>query len=284
MNAESFIQEFQSSQDTPQSFSAIYEAFQGYQRFVLGALKELHRICEKNGIPYQLAYGSLLGAVRDRGQIPWDYDIDVFVPFCEKDRLIKALQNELDPDFYIMCPEVDPKCRHYFMRIAPKGYSSDILHVDVFYVIGAPDEEPSKFGKRILDLVRIRFIKRIHVNLEAHHNPKLAVRRMLQRVKYAFKPLRKIDDAFYSLCSQYDVRTAKNQLALDEWLDRQVLDPKIWDTVLLDTDVGTFRVASCYDELLTSMYGDYRKLAPLKDRVQEVLRSYQKIEFYNKHI
>ena len=48
---------------------------------------------------YQLAYGSLLGAIRDGGQITWDYDIDVFIPYEERGQLIEALNRDLKSEF-----------------------------------------------------------------------------------------------------------------------------------------------------------------------------------------
>lgn len=61
----------------------------------MDTLIEFHRVCEKSNIEYELAYGSLLGAIRDNGQIPWDYDIDVFVAFKDKERLIETLKKNL---------------------------------------------------------------------------------------------------------------------------------------------------------------------------------------------
>jgi hypothetical protein len=89
-----------------------------------------------------------------------------------------------------------------------------------------------------------------------------------------------INKEFRSMCTQIDFRASQKQIALDDWADRQVLDPKIWDTVLINTAAGEFRVAACYDELLTSMYGDYRKLPPLTERVNEFMRSYNRIMYF----
>ncbi len=88
MDSSQFVNEVLNSDICPEGFEAIYEGFQTYQSDVLKVLKEFHRVCEKNGVTYQLAFGSLLGAIRDGGQIPWDYDIDVIVPFEEKGKLM----------------------------------------------------------------------------------------------------------------------------------------------------------------------------------------------------
>ena len=60
----------------------------------LELMDELDRVCREQGITYFLAYGSLLGAVRHGGFIPWDDDIDVFMARPDFDRLIELALEE----------------------------------------------------------------------------------------------------------------------------------------------------------------------------------------------
>lgn len=280
MTIEEFQQELESS--SPGAMN-IYRQFKTYQEKVLLALCAFRDVCENNRIPYQLAYGSLLGAVRDSGQIPWDYDIDVFVPYCEKDHLIEVLKKELDDSYYFICPEVNPVCRHFFMRVTPKGYRSEAIHVDVFYVIGAPDEEPLEFGKKVLRLVRLRFAKLVYVRMETKGKPKKSIRWYLRKLKYLPISIKTISDEFHELCSRYDCYHSKNLMSIDEWLDRQILPNKIWQTELIETTNGSFRIASCYDELLTTMYGDYHKIPPLSARIDEFTHAYQRLRYFEEN-
>ena len=134
LNRLEFEQEVLKSDICPPNFEVIYKEFMNFQDEAIKTLNEFHRVCEKNGVRYQLAYGSLLGAVRDNGQIPWDYDIDVIVPYNEKDKLVQVLRNDLSDDFYFHCPEQDEKCRHFIMRLAPKGYKTTKLHKNNSYL------------------------------------------------------------------------------------------------------------------------------------------------------
>ena len=58
------------------------------QLFSLDILKDVHAFCEKEKIKYSLAYGTLIGAVRHQGFIPWDNDIDIIMPRPEYERFI----------------------------------------------------------------------------------------------------------------------------------------------------------------------------------------------------
>ena len=63
----------------------------------LGVLVEFDRICRANALTYYLAYGTLLGAVRHGGYIPWDDDIDVMMPRGDYDRLLEVFQTVAPP-------------------------------------------------------------------------------------------------------------------------------------------------------------------------------------------
>jgi lipopolysaccharide cholinephosphotransferase len=75
-------------------FTIKFKRFNEFQIKAVETLFFFHNVCEKYEIPYYLAYGSLLGAIRDGGQIPWDYDVDVQVPVKYADKLIEVLQIE----------------------------------------------------------------------------------------------------------------------------------------------------------------------------------------------
>lgn len=81
----------------------------------LEILDEFVRVCEKHGLRYYLAGGTLLGAVRHRGFIPWDDDIDVAMPREDYNRFAEISAQELAPQYFYQCPETDP---YYFLTYA----------------------------------------------------------------------------------------------------------------------------------------------------------------------
>ena len=76
---------------------------------ILSIMDEIDRICRKYNITYGLIAGSALGVVNYGGFIPWDDDIDIFVLRSDWDKFIKALDKELNDEFYYHCYEKDNK-------------------------------------------------------------------------------------------------------------------------------------------------------------------------------
>lgn len=67
---------------------------QEYKEIVLSVLVRIDRICRENGLTYMLCYGTLLGAVRHQGFIPWDDDVDIIMPREDYDALSRLIRAE----------------------------------------------------------------------------------------------------------------------------------------------------------------------------------------------
>ena len=74
----------------------------------LEIMDEIHRICTNNNIEYFLDSGSALGAVRHKGFIPWDDDIDVGMIRDQYDRFVDCCKTQLSPSFILQTQETDP--------------------------------------------------------------------------------------------------------------------------------------------------------------------------------
>ena len=81
---------------------------QKIQKLILYIANEVIRICDKNDIPYNITAGTLLGAVRHKGFIPWDDDFDFAMTRNDYERFLKACKKDLNTDiFFLQTAETD---------------------------------------------------------------------------------------------------------------------------------------------------------------------------------
>ncbi len=106
------------------------------QAFLLKMLKEIHAICEKHGIRYVLAGGTLIGAVRHGGFLPWDDDLDLYMVRSEWERFVEACKTDLPPNRSLQAPELDLRYCNTF----PRYVSTDTTAIHAHQVL---DESPA---------------------------------------------------------------------------------------------------------------------------------------------
>ena len=79
------------------------------QLVLLSMLKDVDKICKKHDIHYLLFSGSVLGAVRHQGFIPWDDDLDIAIHRDQYSQLLKALQEDLPEQYVVQCFDLDER-------------------------------------------------------------------------------------------------------------------------------------------------------------------------------
>lgn len=280
MNSTDFINELKASDLYTDGFEKTYAEFQYFQKLANDTLNEFHRVCEENGIPYQLAYGSLLGAIRDNGQIPWDYDIDVWVPYSAKDKLVRVLEKNLAAKYYFYCPDSDKKCRHFMMRLTPVGFKSEVLHVDVFYTVEVPKELKyrEEFRKELLNLFNNRYYKLVKVDRESFWLSDI-IRCYYMKAILGLKSVKSLDKMFKKLCEESLGFKSNLSVSIDsDIMKRTFQTDKLWDTKIIELPSGNYRISKNYDYILREIYNDYTKIFPLEDRLREMMRTYKNIK------
>lgn len=240
----------------------------------LNVLKEVHSFCEKNNIKYYLTFGTLLGAIRHNGFIPWDDDIDIFIEREDYERFIKTFESngcyclsklnfkEYPFDFAKVCDsntiKIEPTRFHKTKKF---GIDIDVFPLDYYY-------EPN-FDKKVSK--KWRFYRNLwNVSSVDYHFSNFFKRIAFVIVQFFAKPftyysLRRIDKILHKksndapvgyitgFCVSERIRTYKL-----EWFENRELH---------SFEGGLFYIPSKYDELLSSIYGDYMKLPPEEKRV-----------------
>ena len=77
------------------------------QKVMLEILQEIHKICVENNITYWLEAGTLLGAVRHKGFIPWDDDCDISMPRADYEKFLKVARSKLPKDMFLQTKDTD---------------------------------------------------------------------------------------------------------------------------------------------------------------------------------
>ena len=97
------------------------EELRKVQLLELKVLKEIKRICTKHDIKYFLTGGTLIGAVRHKGFIPWDDDIDIAMMRPDYDRFLKIAPKELGPEYTLNCIQHDKKLGIFLSKVVLNG-------------------------------------------------------------------------------------------------------------------------------------------------------------------
>ncbi len=175
-------------------------------------LRCIDEICTRNDLVYYLVCGSVLGAIRHNGPIPWDYDIDITVPLPELSRFCEIMERELSSTQYRIVIPGDTKEKDNittFPRITLKGINPRKMHIDVFPQIGitSDKEEQVRFTEQLTKVKTLYRDKRV-----AYTNTGEWWKRLAKMTVMRFK-LRNVNaeeklEEFNNLCKKYPYEEA----------------------------------------------------------------------------
>ena len=169
-------------------------------------LRTIDGINTRRGLRYYLVCGSVLGAVRHGGPIPWDYDVDITVPLPELNHFCNVLEEELaDTPYRVVRPGDTsvPNNITTFPRVTMKNVNPRKMHIDIFPQIGITSdaEEQVRFTQRLTavkTLYRDKQVSRTNTGEWWKRLGKIAM-----RVKLAGVDSEKELAEFQSLCAKY---------------------------------------------------------------------------------
>lgn len=252
------------------------------QQVYLELLKEFDQVCSAHGLRYDLAGGSLLGAVRHGGFIPWDNDIDVCMPRPDYERML-ALRMEgklqLPPQRDLIMDRNDTFARHFgrfirmdVRRVTDMAEESDcpFIGMDIFPVDGLPSGKLA-FKWQCFQIKQLR--RFLLTSVEKTGTSRRGA--LAARIKDLYRPiLKKIGP--YRIARKLDKVCAKVSFEKAELVGAvtgMYGQKERWRKadMLPQTRLAFEDIQACafqnYDIYLTNLYGDYMRLPPEEKRV-----------------
>lgn len=236
-------------------------------------LDEVARICQENGLRYCLTGGTCLGAVRHRGFIPWDDDIDIIMPRKDYQKFIEITTTGDTGDFFLDYYLTNPTygrsfakyCKKNTLFIEPNGLKQAI-YVDIFYLDKVPGPEftaSSKLPGFIHKIDALTTVRREGLRGRDTKTRIIYYATRWMPVKWLFKWEIKLMTRFENTDSQYYINYGSPYNLVKETIKISEYEPY----AQLPFEGKLYNVPRNWDLYLSSIYGDYMTLPPENKRV-----------------
>ena len=230
------------------------------QMRMLEILQEIDSICKRHGIQYWLSSGTLIGAARHGGFIPWDDDLDIEMMREDYDRLMAVLPSELPPTMALQTHETDPNYFFYYAKIRDRRsllvegnnydrmWKENGIYIDIFPL----EKQPiwlHKLGENTVG----HMYKIWRTSTDDTTSIRKVMRWFHFNRRFVFPILR-------ILCRLSGTDVITSGMGIPYHNRRYAKD--IFPLATLKFEGIDFPVPHDYDHMLRLMYGDYMKLPP----------------------
>lgn len=240
---------------------------------------EVKSICEENNLRYYLSGGTLLGAVRHKGFIPWDDDIDMHMPRPDYEKFIE-IYNSKPRQNILYSQETHPQYLYSFAKLSKsntllieKGCKSGVemgIYLDIFPIDGMGNsvEQAKNLMKTIEMPINLLMSYRMDL-YRKHVSIKKNFLVFTAKIVSSFIGFKKLSKKVNKLALTYDY---DNSLYVGEFIDevgeKRICKKDIYEgNKKLMFEGIEFSVPNNYHEYLTQFYGDYMQLPPIEKQV-----------------
>ncbi len=236
----------------------------------IALLENISKICDEHSISYSLAYGSLLGAVRHKGYIPWDDDIDVLLLRKDYERLSKVLKSQKNVAWMDVLEESTENNVFPYMKVvdnrtvvkADDNNASHGIWIDIFPIDNLPDNAIV----RKLFLFRC-VIKRAMVlsSITDFSSKNLGKKGIAKKILFWIVKIlgqKRVVKSYQHLMTRYAEKNTKYVGCLaSAYIEKEAMERSVYnDTVLMEFEGHRFACLKEFDRYLSHLYGDYMKL------------------------
>lgn len=240
------------------------------QLHILEILSTVDRVCRDNNIRYYIADGTMLGAIRHKGFIPWDDDIDIGIPRKDYDLLIQNAEKWLPKPYELICAENDVNYPFPFAKVQDANttlierksmkYIGGV-YIDIFPMDGVPDGKM----KQKIHFAKYQYYKKllyyIYRDPYKHGKGVQSWIPLLSRKLFKFATVQK---SVRNLLRKYDFDENNNFAIFDD--GKKSIMPKTVlgkPTPILFEDKIVLGIEK-YDVYLTKLYGNYMQIPPVE--------------------
>lgn len=231
-------------------------------------LKDVDILCSKHGINYWIDFGTLLGAVRHKGFIPWDDDIDITMPREDYNKFIGIALEELDQKYFLQLRRTDKSYNRDWLKIRDRNsvfleYGSlknkdngkNGIFIDIF-----PLDRIQKKNKTRFDILRRLY--QINPFKRQYGNVINRIMHIILSPLYIFRSI-------YFKISVNNLSNQNGTLAIygvEAWFFHSFEYDYIFPLKKLEFEGLFFNAPNCYKKHLSDYYGDYMQLPPEEQR------------------
>lgn len=234
--------------------------------------KAFHSFCTSNHLKYYMLGGTMLGAVRHKGFIPWDDDMDFGMPRPDYNRFIQLAQKDLLDPYEVKYYQNSPDSPIHYVKMIDStttliedSYHDYVegLYIDVFPLDGTNETTLDRFRFK-----RISLLQRLIVNHCTTREKRSLWRKWFKRFSKALN-LNRMHHRIEKLMTHSDYESssfAANYLGA--WGKKEIISKSVFDTAILYPFEDTcFFGVDDYHSYLSSLYGDYMQLPSVENRV-----------------